>query len=515
VRPARVWLGAFACFFGLAGTWALASPLFSVPDEPAHLVKAAAVARGQLTGRKVPVHDEGEGSIFRGGFTTVVDVPYSYTWQTSRIPNCFIYEPTVAAGCAPEFRDRPRDATWTTWVGQYPPTYYAAVGWVTRLDTGQLGVYLTRLLSAALSAAFLATAFTCARTTDRHSPLALGVVLAATPTALFLAGSVNPNGLEVAAAVCVWAALGAIVTARDRAGTAWPFAAVLVAGLVLAWTRPLSAAWLAAAVAVLLVVSGAPGDLLRRVGRGRVMLAAAAFGLVTVLATTWTVALDALGNVEGDEPRGLGLVDAFRHSLGRLGRYLEEMVGVFGWRSTFPPDWLAWCWYGAALALLGVALRIGTARVRIVLVGLVGIVLVGPSVLEAAQAADHGFAWQGRYGLPLSAGVPVVASLAVVTGRPLAARARRLLTVGIVVVVTIGHLIAHVASMRRYVVGTDGPWWYLSRDGWDPPVPAAVLLVVTVVAASGLAVLTRCVVEGVARAEAVPAPRPDPVTVTG
>ena len=201
MRASRVWLGAFACFFVLGATWAFASPLLSVPDEPAHLVKSAAVARGELTGRKIAIRDEGPGSIFRGGFTVVVDVPLSYAWQTSEIPNCFIYDPTTPAGCAPEFRDQPEEVTWTTWVGEYPPTYYAAVGWATLVDTGRNGVYLARLVSAAISAAFLATAFACALTSARHRVLALGVVLAATPMTLFLAGSINPNGLEIAAAV--------------------------------------------------------------------------------------------------------------------------------------------------------------------------------------------------------------------------------------------------------------------------------------------------------------------------
>ena len=47
------WLVYAAGLVVLSVLWAVASPLFSVPDEPAHYVKAAAVARGQLSGRTV------------------------------------------------------------------------------------------------------------------------------------------------------------------------------------------------------------------------------------------------------------------------------------------------------------------------------------------------------------------------------------------------------------------------------------------------------------------------------
>ena len=508
MRASRVWLGAFACFFVLGASWAFASPLLSVPDEPAHLVKAAALVRGELTGRKIPIADEGPGSIFRGGFTTVVHVPFAYTWQTSEIPNCFIYDPTVPAGCAPAFRDLPRDAKWTTWVGQYPPTYYAAVGWTTLLDTGRLGFYLARLWSAALSAAFLASAFACAMVTARHRYLALGVVLAATPMTFFLAGSVNPNGLEITTAVCSWAALGAIVTARDRRTPGPLYAAALVAGLVLTWTRPLSVLWLAVAGVVLVVGFGGARETVARVGRRRTVWALGALAAVGIGALVWAFGLDALGNAEGDDPRGLGIVDAVRHSAGRTPGYVRQMVGVFGWKTTVPPALLVVIWAAALTALVVAGLWAATTRIRVTLVGIGAITILAPIALEAVRAKDHGFAWQGRYGLPVAAGIPIVAALALATGREVAPRIRRTLTLGIVVATAGAQVLAHAAAMRRYVVGRGGSWWYLSGDGWHPPLPAALLLVVTAAGAAALAVLTYRVVATPLAADGDPSPQP-------
>jgi hypothetical protein len=513
-----VWLGAFACFFVLGATWAFASPLLSVPDEPAHLVKSAAVARGQLTGDKMPIADEGPGSIFRGGFTVVVDVPRSYTWQTSRIPNCFIYDQTATAGCAPAFRDVPGNDKWTTWVGEYPPTYYAAVGVVTLLDTGRWGFSLARLWSAALSAAFLASAFACACTSARHRVLALGVVLAATPMTLFLAGSINPNGLEIATAVCFWSAFGALLTTRDARATgplAW---AAFVSGVVLVWTRPMSVLWLALATSVLVLAFGGAREALARVGRGRAIGAAVALGVLALGSVVWALALDALGNAEGDDPRGLGLLRAIRHSAGRTDDFLRQMVGVFGWRTTYPPVLLAGAWLLAVAALVGAGLWAGRNRARFGLVAAAALTLVVPVALESFRAHDHGFAWQGRYGLPLAVGVPITAALALATGRSLRPPQVRILTIAVVGVAAFGQVLAHVASMRRYVMGSTGSWWYLTGDGWNPPLPAPLLLVAVVGGAVGLAVLTTRVVTGApvppARSEAVAA-RPEPAAASG
>src|SRR5437764_12660831 len=50
-RRRRTWILIFAALFAMEPAWALATPVFSVPAEPAHVVKAADVVRGQLTGR--------------------------------------------------------------------------------------------------------------------------------------------------------------------------------------------------------------------------------------------------------------------------------------------------------------------------------------------------------------------------------------------------------------------------------------------------------------------------------
>ncbi len=38
------------------------------------------------------------------------------------------------------------------------------------------------------------------------------------------------------------------------------------------------------------------------------------------------------------------------------------------------------------------------------------------------------------------------------------------------------HVAAFYVALRRYVVGTDGPVWFLGASGWEPPLPPWLLL---------------------------------------
>jgi hypothetical protein len=349
---------------------------------------------------------------------------------------------------------------------------------------------LARVVSAAICAAFLATAFACASASSRHRVIAIGVVLAATPMTFFLAGSVNPNGLEIASAVCFWTAFGVALTLRDRPISRSLYLTVLISALTLIGTRPLSVVWLAVATGVLLVGFGSPRDLIERTGTTRTAIAAALIGLTTIAAMVWTFSLNALGNVQGDEPRGLGLFGAIMHSASRTPAYIRQMTGVFGWRSTTPPLVLAIAWTLAILIVLAVALIFSKRRARFAIV-LAGVATIGlPVIMEAVQAHSRGFPWQGRYGLPLAVGLPITAALALSQTQSLRTPIRRSLVWLVVIVTGSAEVLAHASAMRRYVVGNGGSWWYLFADGWTPPLPAWSLLAIVVAGSTALGTLT-------------------------
>jgi hypothetical protein len=470
-------------FLGLGCSWALTEPPLVNSDEPAHAVKAAALWRGQVLPPKQQLPDEGPGSLIRGAFTTRVTVPTSYGRQTAKSPECFIWDSTVPAGCMPGWADDPTPTQWTSYIGRYPPTYYSFLGWTTRLDTGVTGFYAMRLASAVLNALLLATAFALSRLAPRFRYLTVALLVAVTPEVLLLAGSINPNGQEIAAGILAWVAVSIAVLWEGPVLPRKVLVAAVVACSLLALTRPLSDLWLAIIGLGLLAIFGERDRVRARLRQRDVQVAIGLVALAGVLGAAWTLVSDDLGNNRGYNPWGLGLVQAVQHSLALSWSYLQQAVAVFGWDRTPSPAPLTWAWGVAFLALVGLAYRAADRRRRVGLVALTTVVFLVPTALQAPTAEAIGFVWSGRYWLAVVAGVPVVAAL--VLGARATSPSRVLIGLVAVIAAT-GHVVAHAAAMRRWTVGTDGPLNYLSGTGWVPPVPSWLLLVTTAALAAGL-----------------------------
>lgn len=499
-----VWWVAFLLFLGLGCSWALTNPPLANSDEPAHAVKAAALWRGQVLPPKLQLPDEGPGSLIRGAFTTRVTVPTSYARQTAKSPECFIWDSTVPAGCMPAWVDDPTPTEWTAYIGRYPPVYYSFLGWTTRVDTSVKGFYAMRFASAVLSALLLASAFALARIAPRFRLLSLALLVAVTPQVLLMAGSINPNSQEVAAGILAWVAVSIAVLWEGPTVPRKVLAAAVVGSSLLAVTRPLSDLWLAVIGLGLLAIFGDRERVLGRLRQRDVQMAVGLVFVAGVLGALWTVFSDDLGNNRGYNPWGLNLVQAVQHSFALTWSYLQQLVAVFGWDRTPSPAPLTWAWGVAFLALVVPAFRAGDRRRRIGLVALTVVIFLVPTALQAPTAEAIGFVWSGRYWLAVVAGVPIVAAL--VLGRQGAPGLPRAAALLIAVVAGGGHVVAHMAAMRRWMVGTDGPLNYLSGTGWDPPVPAPVLLAATAVLSVGLALLAlRVASADLAAAEPAPA----------
>ncbi|MFZ4584104.1 MAG: DUF2142 domain-containing protein [Acidimicrobiia bacterium] len=485
-RHNPIWWAAFIVCAALTMFWVFASPRFSVPDEPAHAVKAAAVWRGELVGfGMLQVRDEGPGSIFRGGETALVRVPESYSFQTSTIPNCFIYDQYKSATCAPPFEPNDRTVKWTTWVGKYPPGYYVLTGWGSRIETGAIGFTIMRATSALIGAALLASAFASAAALRTRRSAVIGVALAAAPVVFFLAGSVNPNGLTACAAICLWASLSALWNAPPGEAVGRYAARVGVAAVLLLSARPDSLLWTAGALAVT-TVAFATRERMRALVRERsVQICGLAVGVTAVAALVWLVVVNPLSNNPGDDPRGLGFGAAFRFSLGRSWRHWTEMIATFGWRSTPVPLWVHVAWLGALGAFLAWRLVHASTRQRVLILTMGVAVVITPAVLEAAQAAKNGFPWQGRYGLALYAGLPILAGFSARLhrkGAPVPTSSARTTPIETAVAPAVGvavgmvQFVAAYVALHRYAVGSNGPWWFVGRSEWVPPISLWILV---------------------------------------
>ncbi|MGY1604119.1 DUF2142 domain-containing protein [Geodermatophilus sp. SYSU D00815] len=481
-RPSegRRWLVAFVLFSTLGGLWGLSSPLFSVPDEPAHTVYAAAAVRGEVW---APMED----------VLTTVTVPADIA-QAGGVPSCYAFSGTITAECAPQYGGRSGEAEAVTYVGHYPPAYYLYAGLPTLVASGKAAVYLMRALTAVLVGALLASATCSALATRRPRTALAGLGLATTPMLLFFAGAVNPQGPEIAAAISLWAAGFVLLTRlREEHGLplTWREPALrrsLVAIVLLTLMRPMSLLWLTLIVVALLALLGTREGLLRLL-RSRAVLSAVPVVAVTAGSTfVWILLRDALTLAPMTFWEDMAFPEAAATTLTSIDRQLGEMVGVFGWLDTPLPPLLLLAFTVALVALGTLSLAGAERRALVVLAVLLAVVLLLPSVLQLMTYRESGLTWQGRYVLPLAVGLPLLLGLLPATGeRGVPTRRVVALVAGVFVLVQAGAL---VWAVNRYVNGVDGFYRLLVGNSgpWAPPFPVPVL------ALAGLAVTVACAV---------------------
>ena len=272
-------------------SWALATPLFASPDEPGQVIKAVAVAHGQLTGTTVRT-----GGYF--DFETGVHVPAYYERALDET-KCFIDNMGGTPSCAPAFDARDtHDKQVLTWIGRYPPLYYAIVGLPSLVSDGTAAVLAMRVVSAVLCGAFFAVGLTGLRAARQPSSMVAAGWLAITPTALFFGAVVNASGLEIAAGFATWGVLMPLLREPGRLHATGRLLAGAGTAAVLLNSRPGSG------LLVLLVVGclvlAASGGFWRSVRPWRRWVPMAAVAGVAVLAAgLWLLIVDPTASFGG------------------------------------------------------------------------------------------------------------------------------------------------------------------------------------------------------------------------
>ena len=480
LRPRRtrlLALGFFAVIAALSVLWALASPIFSVPDENAHATKAVAQVRGQIFGYS----KEGERH-------KVVDLPESYRYNQSIL--CYALHPDVTASCHTELGDPIGTDYFGTWVGSYNPLYYYLVGWPSLFFDGTAGIYAMRVVSALLGAALLGWAFQLALSRSRRPWLPLALAFGAMPMVLYFFGSVNPQGLEVAAGVTLWVGLLRLFEAYSssepvRMRAPWPvWTAVTVSALILANVRALGPLWVVLLVAMVAFASGWPATkTLFTTGSSYGWIAVVAAG--GIFSLVWTQSGGSLSGqaLASDAPLvGASFLTAFAYMIRTTPDFLHEVFGYFGWFDAVPPGWSYWLIAGVLTLVLVLGFTAVRRRNVLVLAVALAAALLVPALVQGYSAHQTGVIWQGRYFLFFYLGVVILAAwgLSSEGAQRVAFLARRITWVGASMLAVFG-IVVFFFILRRYVVGAEHPIGQMWKNpGWQPPLTWAVLLVLYV-----------------------------------
>jgi len=438
----RFWF-VWALLFVVVGMQSLGVPRGAGPDEPAHLIRAAALVRGDVFGEP-----QGEDPASR-----LFDAP---GWAGQPGPGCFAFRPGQAASCATS-TDSPAVST----AGSYPVFGHVLPGVATLLPGGASTAWASRLADALIPTLLVAWAITRLAASGERVAVA-AVLLALTPMALFSMAVVNPSGLVIGGAIALWISGDAL--ARGDPTASWLFAAGWAA-VVLPRTDGLI--WVAAIAVVVLIGASARPSTLWAIMKIR---ARAAVLASTALAVAWPVFVrPALI----DAPAPYAGWELVREIIGQTGTHLREAIGVVGWLDTPIPTSMFLLWAGLLGLLAGVALVSGARR----RVGAASLALVAAVVaswlLDFLQAPDAGLFWQGRYGLPLLVGVVIQLGLA----RSSSGRGRSdsmgALLGGTWIVWNLGFL----QALRRWGVGESGsmlPWDWATGS---TPLPLELIIV--------------------------------------
>lgn len=474
-KTAKQWIISFVAFLMIGGAWAIGAPYEGIPDEQGHIMRAAAVVFGDLF---PDLTDEA------GGTGAVSQAPAGVI-KTS----CWPSHRSESAACVDE--QPSADTTLMRVVsvqGRYHPLYYLLVGWPMRIWSGWSAIYLGRLIGTALIAGFLATAATCALRFSRQGIAIVGVLAGTTPMTLHLCGGINPNGLEIASGMAMFAAIFSLVGRDDLAGMNGaprpPRPLIHAAGIsavVLAQTRSTAPMWLAIGALALLIL--APWPRLRSLLGDRAIrwwLGAALISTLTSVAWTFTFkSYEVLASTSEFGHWGVLKIDVFT----RWMTYFQDMIGNLSWLDTSLPDPAMLAWIMVLGGLIAAAAVAGDQRQRWTLSTLGVLGFLGPAL---AEAVNREIVVQGRYLLPVLSAVPILAAF-ILGEMGLPQRILRSMTRAAVLVLLPIHLLALDLVMVRWTKGGQTAI-YLNPFGgtWQPQVGVATPLILM---AAGLGLL--------------------------
>ena len=381
----------------LQGAWSLAIPPFMGNDEIDHAYRASEVARGDWGPPRV-VAQHGVGELVRVPDRTV----------SAASDACQAVDYYGPDNCIPVARYRDGSVEIASSAARYSPVYYWLVGFVGKPFQGVAALYVMRAATIALCSSLFALSAYCVTRWARTSWPYVGLVAAMTPVSIYSGSVVAPNGVEIAAAVWLWAALFGIATKGSENECAALVRHAGLAAALLVLPRTLGPFWLATIGFTWAIAAG-------RVRLGQVVRAAdwgarAAWGFAGT-AIAWAIWWDLAAQPNmPSSTTNLKLGSPWHILPGQLPLWLLQVIAAFPRRHDAAPAPVYAIWLLLFAVLVFLALRKARAK-RALLVALALGVLI-PVAMTAPTYSAVGPVWQGRYGLPYLSGIAIASGWA-------------------------------------------------------------------------------------------------------
>lgn len=445
----------------LQAAWILTVPPFRGIDEFDHAYRASGVAGGQWVADEPA--DNGRGNLVR--------VPPALVEAAH--DQCARLEYTGVDNCSPVEQAGDGQVLVASAAAAYHPAFYWIVGTAARPFDGAGALYAMRVGTAALSLVFLAMAAWALGKLPSRWPM-VGLVLATTPVLVYSTTVVSPNGVEMCAGIALWAGLLGLARSQPAVPFRQMYWIIVSSAVALGTLRILGPLFVVLIVATVLLLNGK--ELLaaarahrREVVFGGVLVAASAVGQIAWMYDTVS---SEMSSEVPDSPAVFNPVNIIVWPLQAIAAFpLRDQAGA---TIIYPVVLLMF------VGLVTLAWRRGNRRER-ASVGASLLVAYGlPFAFTATTLSSLGAVWQGRYGLPYSVGVVLVAAT-VISGRHGATRPSG----RVLVPMAMAYGFAICACLLK-IRHDELPFSEASRSGaW---VPAPILIVALTAAAGALMV---------------------------
>lgn len=444
----HITLWATTGFLLLQFGWISVIAPFAAMDEFDHAYRASSVANGHIKARR----DVAPPDFARGDL-----IPVRADIVTAANPACSKLDYTRPYDCRP-WKELSGDEVFVgSSAARYNPAYYAVVGLASKPFHGNAALYVMRIVSALICSALFALSIGLTASWARTKWPLIAIVLAALPTTVYSTSVAAPNGIQLMAGLAVWSAL--LCRFYSRRSSPLTYLVIAACAVILVNTHTLGTIWLACiatAAAMLVGLRSFVAHVRPDNPMEWTIIACAAPGLL--FAPLWVLL------ARTNDPSGPIVLEHSAWPL--LPREMLlwplQAIAAFPFRDEPAPPFVYAVGLIVLVAYAALAMRVGReGKLARSILFTVVVSYVVPVVLTAATFSRLGLNWQGRYGMPFTAGLLLLFGLTL-------ERATVPLPRRIMVVALLGWAVMEIVSQSSVLHRqADDP--VLEHTGWWAP----------------------------------------------